>query len=260
MRGAGTGMTSDSGAAAGKGQYLDLSGCGIGNIVLCAAGWKARCDATGHPPLVYTDQPADLAGLADGAFVVLPSRPVNLSPVDKSDFCNVQSLRVLGPVMRMIVKPMDPGAAWDALGLPPEWLSARDTVGIAGMSIRFGDPVHDGEVTHGNDTSMAVMYEHMAVYPRVVVCTNDAGRLAPLPPNAVLAERTDPTVRNAATHWAQWHALSMCNVVYHNTGGDGAKASTFGPTAAVRGCAVIVGVDNDGCVRPFIPGRMYQWH
>jgi len=236
--------------------YLDLAACGIGNIVLCASGYKYVCDAMGYPPLVYTPTPEDLSGLRDDVFVVVTERPEGLVEFDKSlvcamlTACNPQVLNI----MRHIVKPMDPSAVCATLGLPPGTL---DRVS-AGMSIRFGDRRHDKDELFMTATAVDALYAEMSRHGAVLVCTNDPEMLPALPPNAILAERTDSARRNAASHWAQWHALASCPVVYHGiAGSDGSLTTTFAPTAAFYGGREVVGVRNDGDILHW--GAGYAW-
>lgn len=222
--------------------YVDLSGRGIGNIVLILSALLAR-GVPGLPVVVYCDRPTDLAGLhTEGLFEVVTERPAGPS-MDVSQLCNLATLRHPRVVhmMRAIVIPD----------------TRTDLDADAGFSIRTSDPTHDGGALFMNEVAAEAMKHAMTRYRRPIVCSNDKHTLTGLPPHARVVEDTDPTVRNASSHWAQWHALAKCPVVYHGVSSDdGSISSTFAPTAAVYGGKQLVGVDNKG---HFFAGATYHW-
>lgn len=223
--------------------YLDINGIGIGNIVLLVSAYVAECAKTHETPLVYCTNDSSVWGLNTEFFEVCTEKPLDTDAVDHSRFCNLGTLARpdVQATMRLVVKriPVDHGG-YDA-----------------GFSIRTADPVHDGRASFMSDVAKDKARELMRWHSKVLVCSNDAANLVDLPPNAEACELTDPGVRNAPSHWAQWHKLAACPVVYHSTGeGDGSITSTFAPTAAVYGGAAIVGIGNSGRAY-FGPG--YRW-
>lgn len=222
--------------------YVDVCGRGIGNIVLMLAGFMVMSPPGSKPPVVYCDRPEDLSGIRTELFEVVTSRPEGPA-AEPWWFCNLRTL--LDPevvrVMRAIVRPQVP------------LLEEPD----AGFCIRTSDPEHDGDVAFMNATAVEAMTREMVRYRRPVVCSNDARNLERLPPCARPLEQTDPALRNVASHWAQWHALARCPVVYHGVSGpDGSATSTFAATAAAYGGGALVGVDNQGRVHA---GAAYHW-
>lgn len=229
--------------------YIDVRGCGIGNIVLLLSAFLEWCRAHGTMPVVVTDEPdTDLGGIRKDKFYVVPEPPVRGIPIHHAAFCTLSTLG----------RP-------DIVDAMRDILVERDDVDDiqcdAAFCIRTADARHDGDVRFMNHEAIAAMKEQMAKYAKVLVFTNDATNVGDLPPHAVVYEQTDASLRNAPSHWRQWHALGRCPVVYHGISGmDGSVASTFAATAAVFGAGGgfdrLIGVDNSGrlCF-----GKDYRW-
>jgi hypothetical protein len=225
--------------------YLDLSGCGIGNIVLFTAAFSELCIQEDTCPVIYHPEPETLGVIIDTSlFDVVSERPDGATPFDPSRVCNVVWLFRSVGTMRALV-------------MVPESLPDLGAV-KAGFCIRVSDPRHDGDVRFMNDVAIATMKEEMKKYTRVLVCSNDRAFLEDLPSNAVVVDYTDPTVRNTTSHMVQWHCLARCPIIYHGvaTASDTSVTSTFGATAGVYGGSTLVGVDNTGAI---VTGHSYHW-
>lgn len=227
--------------------FLDLSGCGIGNLVLMLGAYLEMCRMEAWQPVVCTA--ADLSGvIRTDLFNVVSQRPSleeGWQEINPSVLCN-----------RLVLAHKLVRAALQEIVLPR---SLPEGVGEfqAGFCIRTADATHDDQSTFMNAVAIEAMKAEMLRYDRVFVCSNDAAHLTDLPPNAVVLEPTDPRERNVAGHWDQWHALASCPVIYHGIGGtDGSITSTFGPVAAAFGGGDVVGVNNAGEV---LRGVSYTW-
>lgn len=233
--------------------YLDITGCGIGNIVLCISGFVCECRKRHVRPVVYCPNPDDLSRLRKDAFDLVGERPVDREEFDKSLVCNLQTtfdLEVVRVMQELVI---------------PVKIKGMEAY-AAGFSIRTTDPskdTHEGDiVTFMNDVAIDAMKKEMARYEdkKVLVFSNTKDNLINLPANAVVYEYTNPDERNVSSHWTQWYLLSQCPVVYHGISccDDDSVTSTFAPTAAVYGgiAKELVGVDNRGTLHR---GQSYRW-
>lgn len=235
--------------------YLDLRGCGIGNIVLMTAGYSVyHLNGDVSKVRLVCSSLQDVWGLRTDLF---ESVSFGAPPDDEEEkafpnslVCNVQTLMHPGVVclMRKIVKPM-----------PPDLFKDMKDV-QAGFCIRTTDSRHDGESRFMNDKAIEAMHQEMQKYRSVMVFSNKGSNLLSLPMNATAYEFTDSSKRNTEAQWRQWYALSLCPIVYHGIGSaaDTSVTSTFAPTAAVFGdrCRTLVGVDNTAGQ---FTGPSYHW-
>lgn len=236
--------------------YLDITGCGIGNVVLVLAMYRHRLRGH-HPeerPVVYHPEPESFESFIDTThFEFVRDRPCDRTEFDKAAICNLKTLCEAHAAIRSIVLKQP---------IPSVVLQNPD-IG-AGFSIRVGDPRHDAGHTFMTQQAIEAMLREMHKYPKVLVCTNDSTALNAyaLSSHVVFVEHTDGTCRNTESHWEQWHALAVCPVVYHGIAmkGDGSRTSTFAPTAAVYGgrCRNLIGVDNAGRLYSY-EDDTYRW-
>ena len=236
------------------GVYIDLSGCGIGNVVSGLAGFLVFCRGKGLVPHVFTDAPEnDLECVRPDMFRLLSALPapdsgwINISLAHFISILTLFDPAVRAAMREIIVEPAD---LQDML--------SPIAGAQAGFCIRTSDERHDDSFKFMNDTAVQAMKNEMASFDKVSVCSNDARHLRDLPPNAVVLELTDPEQRNASGHWIQWKALARCPIVFHGVGGaDGSITSTFAPIAALLGGkSHLVGVDNSGDFHSF---SGYRW-
>jgi hypothetical protein len=231
-----------------EGPVLDLRDCGIGNVVLMAAGYLDACEAWGVAPRIYHDAPHEL-DVIDLTGIEIVDTDADVDPAIKPGTCNLPCLYASATRMRRLVRPVD---------VP------LDMTGVdAGFCFRVSAPALDGHVQFMNDAAVQRMMLEMGAYRRPFVCANDAEvlrRVLAAHPHAVSLGAEDTATRNAAHHVVQFHALARCPVVYHGIGSDdpaaGGVTSTFAPVAAAYGGAKIVGVDNTGGL---FSGATYRW-
>lgn len=228
-----------------------LSGRGIGNIVLMLAfALRVAREVGTAKPVVVAAPPGVRDRVAQNLFEFVDSPPDDYDCVmiDPVSACSLSFLR--SPQTR---------AAMREVVLPDDSVDGADV--DAGFSIRTANPTFDGDARFMNDVAIAAMKREMSKYRKVMVFTNDAANLVDLPANATVADCTRGDARNVDSHWAQWHALAKCPVVYHAiSGDDGSMASTFAAVAAAYGDGVPMGVTNHGvvhCKGPF--GDMDFW-
>jgi hypothetical protein len=225
---------------------LDLTTCGIGNIILMAAAHKVACDALGVPAGLRHDVPDMLRVIDTTAFEMHDVVDPDLPP----KYCNLATLRNAEVVecMRKIVKR------------PP--LTLPDLRTDAGFCFRISVPALDYGCLHMTEGAIRVMIKLAKTYARPFVCSNDKDvfeRVLREVPAAVGLGCTSYGVQNHDEHVMQWLALSSCPVIYHGVGMtiDGSITTTFAPTAAAYGGArEIIGINNFGrsCV-----GTKYAW-
>lgn len=231
---------------------LDLSTCGIGNIVLMAAAHKVACDANGVLPVLFHDAPEKLGILDESLFDIrrTPDDAI-VDPDLPGTYCNLKILRNPAVVecMRKIVKR------------PP--LALPDMRADAGFCFRVSIPELDYGCLHMTEKAIDFMIKLAKTYARPYVCSNDKRvfeRVLREVPNAVGLECTSYGTQNHAEHIMQWLALSACPVVYHGIGTarDGSITTTFAPTAAAYGgTRQIAGITNFGVA---YVGKGYAWN
>lgn len=227
---------------------LDLRKCGIGNVVLEAASHLERCSSRGIPAVIVHDDPSELGILDLTRFEVTPDAS-RVDPSLNSQYCTLRALW-LGDRkhLRSVVRPRN---------VP------IDMTGVeAGFCFRISIPELDGAAEFMNDAAIDRMIAEMKKYSRVFACSNSEellGRVVASHPSVVTLGSDDFSVRNADDHALQWHALSMCPMVYHGIRGPaGGTTSTFAPVAAAYGCQPLpVGIDNSGERREGV--AEYRW-
>lgn len=214
--------------------FVDVSSCGIGNIVLMIAGFLYSCRRLGVQPVVVSTTPQGVeAGIKTGSFQLRTTRPTYMLEAHPSKYCNLATLQNpdVIKVMREIVRVPE---GLDAALAPLEGV-------VAGFCIRTEDEAHDGASRFLAPEAVAALKASMSQYSKVFACSNDAANLEDLPEQAVVLERTDRAARNIPSHWLQWHALSRCPIVFHGVSSeDGRVTSTFAPTAAVYGSTKVL--------------------
>lgn len=236
---------------------LDLRQCGIGNIVLKAACHAHDCAVRGTRPVIVHDNPMELGVLNLDRFVVT-SDASRADPSLNPAYCNLGALFSSQEVhrsMHLVVKPRD---------VPVDMTGVQ-----AGFCFRISIPALDASCEFMNEPAVERMIREMKKYSRVFACSNCERllrRVVESHPNVVTIESDNFEARNADDHALQWHALSLCPVVYHGVrGGFGGnvRTSTFAPVAAVYGQtkrrvrpSVPVGIDNAGNV---CAGISYGW-
>ena len=229
---------------------LDLDDCGIGNVVLMAAGFLLASRRFGWLPVLYCTDPAKLCGIDTSLFRVVTTKPSHILEFDKSTVCNARTLldAHVQKVVREIVRAPD----------NLEEFTQQFEGTVAGFCLRTANPQHDGDVKFMAESAVAAAKEEMRKFSKVFVCTNDPKNLNDLPPNAWHVDGSDASVRNVPDHWIQWHILSRCPIVYHGIGSTAHNAvtSTFAPTAGIYGnMSMLVGIDSEsGVIRP-----KYTW-